>query len=85
MSFGSVVLRHRYYLLEGSRDDSSGFFVLITSHHCVSLTAASLAICENCPIVPFKNVVYQWEGALLIDEHLGAFDPKDIVEGEVFW
>lgn len=85
VSFGGIILSHSYYLLKCSRNDPASLLTLISSHHSVGLTTTCLSICKNCTIVPFKNVVYQWEGTLFVDEKLRTFYSKNVIKSEVFW
>lgn len=51
VSLGSVVFRYSYNLLEGSRNDSLGFLILVSTHHSVSLPTTGLSICKNSAVI----------------------------------
>lgn len=57
VSLSRIVLGDRYNLLKGSRNDPSGLFILIASHHSMSLTAPGLSVGEDSSIVSLDHVV----------------------------
>lgn len=82
VSLGCIVLGDSYDLLEGSGNNASSLFVLVSSHHGMGLSAPGLSVGEDGAVVPFDDVVDEREGALFVNKGLRAFGAKDIVEGK---
>jgi len=79
-----VIFCDGHYLAESSRNNSFTFFTLVASHHRVCLTATGLPIRKDGPIVAVEDAIDEREGALFVDEALGAIGSEDIVEGKAF-
>ena len=84
MGLACLILGDGDDLAEGARNDSLALLALVATHHCMCLSAAGLAIREDCSIVPVDYAVDQGEGTLLVNQTLSAIGRKHIVEGEAF-
>jgi hypothetical protein len=63
---GDIIFSDCNYLTEGSRNYTFQLLIVGDPHHCVSLSATSLSVCEYGSIVPVKNAVNEREGTLFI-------------------
>lgn len=52
-----IVLRDCYDLAEGARYDAAGLLRLVTAHHGVGLSTASLSVSEDSSVVAVEDVV----------------------------
>lgn len=82
--FWDIVLCDCDNLSESSRNDAFQLLIVWYTHHCVCLAAACLSIGENCSIIPVKDTIYEWEGALFIDQILRRVSSEDSIISETF-
>lgn len=82
MVFHGFVFSDRNDLAEGPRNDSLAVLGFVAAHHGMGLTAACLSIGEDGAIVAIEYAIDEGEGALLVDEALGAVRREDIVKRE---
>lgn len=72
------------YLVKRPRYDTHRLFILCWTHHCMSLTAACLSICEYCPVVSFKNIIHKGKCSLLVNLTLQRLYSKYRVKTKYF-